>query len=350
MLRGITVTGGYATGYGGALYLDGDSYYYQVAVSVENCIFHHNSARAGGGVFCGGHVYSTFTDCIFEANQTRVRGSGGGMGCASSFPTIVRCAFIGNLTTGLSWGGLGDPTIDQCSFSGHSGYGLSCNTGTPEITRCSFFDNGDSGIQTGYCAPTIEACAFWNNQSTFGAAINFAPEVSALVTDCIFYRNVAGESGGAISCDTDGTVTILSSTMAYNEAGTGAAGLDCGSAEVTVDRSIIAHGVAGTAVVGLATLSCCDLFGNAGGDWIGDIAGQYGVDGNISEDPIFCDPWSDDFTLQSDSPCAPFSPPDPECDLIGSEPIGCQPPTAVLPPAEAASWGGVKALFRSQTH
>ena len=56
-----------------------------------------------------------------------------------------------------------------------------------------------------------------------------------------------------------------------------------------------------------------------------------------------------DFTLQSDSPCAPFSSPNPECDLIGSEPIGCQPPTGVWPSAEGGSWGGVKALFREGT-
>jgi hypothetical protein len=90
-------------------------------------------------------------------------------------------------------------------------------------------------------------------------------------------------------------------------------------------------------------LGCCDIFGNAGGDWIDCIADQLGQGGNISEDPLFCDPEVGDFTLRGDSPCAPFSPPNPECDRIGAWPIGCGP-TAI----EASSWGEIKSLFHGR--
>ncbi len=154
---------------------------------------------------------------------------------------------------------------------------------------------------------------------------------------------------GSVWCGEEGSVTLTNCTIACNDADTGAGGIDCGSATVTLKNTIIAFSTAGKAVIGGAALSCCDLYGSAGGDWLGDIAGQYGLDGNISEDPLFCDPPNDDFTLQEDSPCAPFSLPNPECDLIGSEPIGCQPPTGIWPPADITSWGGVKALFRHGT-
>jgi hypothetical protein len=74
-----------------------------------------------------------------------------------------------------------------------------------------------------------------------------------------------------------------------------------------------------------ATLNCSDVYGNTGGDWIACIQSQEGVNGNIGMDPLFCDGASGDFRLHEDSPCAPFSSPNPECDLIGAWPVGCGP-------------------------
>ena len=48
-----------------------------------------------------------------------------------------------------------------------------------------------------------------------------------------------------------------------------------------------------------------------------------------------------DFYIDCNSPCAPFSPPNPECDLIGAWPVGCGGS-----PAEKTTWGAMKALFR----
>lgn len=72
-------------------------------------------------------------------------------------------------------------------------------------------------------------------------------------------------------------------------------------------------------------LSCCDLFGNEAGDYVGCIADQYGIRGNISADPLFCDPANGEFGLEPESPCAPFSDPNPECDRLGAWPVGCDP-------------------------
>jgi hypothetical protein len=72
-------------------------------------------------------------------------------------------------------------------------------------------------------------------------------------------------------------------------------------------------------------LTCCDIFGNEGGDWVGYIANFFGVDGNISEDPLFCgeeNPFKP-YALHMDSPCAPFTAPNPECHLIGAWDVAC---------------------------
>lgn len=112
----------------------------------------------------------------------------------------------------------------------------------------------------------------------------------------------------------------------------------------TIENTVVAFSERGAGIGCLGgtvpVLTCCDLFGNAGGDWVGPIASQYGVNGNISEDPLFCDAQAGDLTLHGDSPCAPFSLPNPECDLIGAWPVGCGPT-----PATSTTWGQLKALF-----
>jgi hypothetical protein len=109
-----------------------------------------------------------------------------------------------------------------------------------------------------------------------------------------------------------------------------------------LEWTILAFSLYGGAVMAGhgVTLSCCDIYGNVGGDWVDYIASQYGINGNISEDPLFCDPENLDFTLHADSPCAPFTPPNPECDLIGAWPVGCG-----STPTVATTWGQIKTLF-----
>lgn len=86
------------------------------------------------------------------------------------------------------------------------------------------------------------------------------------------------------------------------------------------------------------TLACCDIYGNEGGDWVGGIAQFLGINCNISEDPMFCDPENDDFTLDCSSPCAPGN--NPPCGPIGAWPVGCGPS-----PAVTTTWGALKSLF-----
>lgn len=88
-----------------------------------------------------------------------------------------------------------------------------------------------------------------------------------------------------------------------------------------------------------ATLRCCDLHNNAGGDWVGCIAAQLGVDGNLAADPQFCDPGSGDFRIAAASPCAPAQ--SGACGLIGAlDPAQCVP-NAVAP----TTWGWIKVHY-----
>ena len=124
--------------------------------------------------------------------------------------------------------------------------------------------------------------------------------VSALVR-CTFYANAAPLGGNLSICG--GTMSLESCLIVGATEGAGL--------EPDLDY-------------GTVFLSCTDIWDNAGGDWVGMIADQQGQDGNISQDPWFCDPDALDLTLAVGSPCAPDG--IPGCGLIGAWPVGCEWP------------------------
>jgi hypothetical protein len=125
-------------------------------------------------------------------------------------------------------------------------------------------------------------------------------------------------------------------------------GLYCknGSSPI-LENTIIAYSTQGEAVhcfdeygQSQPALICCDVYGNAGGDWVGCIAGQLGVDGNISECPEFCDRFNDNFYLSESSPCVIGY----GCGQIGVYGVGCT--TGEASAVEETSWSSLKALYR----
>jgi len=212
----------------------------------------------------------------------------------------------------------------------------------PTIRNCVFRDNhsylGDyaGGVTCTESSPTFERCIFQDNtawMSSVGGMLLW--DCDASVRYCTFRNN----SYNAVYC-VDGLLRMDHSTFA----GLANVVLLGWGAAAWIDNCIFAFGYQAiycpTPDV-QATLTCCDVFGNQAGDWIGCIADQYHVNGNISEDPQFCDLAASDLTLQCTSPCAPFSPSNPECDLVGAWPVGCGG-TAV----ERSTWGAMKGLFR----
>jgi len=158
------------------------------------------------------------------------------------------------------------------------------------------------------------------------------------LTGCTFSENSATERGGGMVCGNNGYAALGSCTFAENLASDGG-GLFCsGSWPMLLENCIFAFSTQGSGVQcsgpeTVPSLTCCNIFGNAGGDWVGYIADQYGVDGNISEDPLFCGDLNPllPYLLHGDSPCAPDY--NPECGLIGAWPVGCGAPQTIDEPA-----------------
>ncbi|MFH1841923.1 MAG: right-handed parallel beta-helix repeat-containing protein, partial [bacterium] len=259
VIEGLTPTGGLADDAVTPPGRGGGLYCVRSALQIRGCVFTANHADSvGGGASCETTSCPTFTDCIFTENWSE-SGGGGLFLIRVDSATVTDCLFRDN-TNGWGGGGLG------CQWS----------TSPPLLTRCTFV--GNSAVVVGGGIDCVET--------------------GLLLDGCTLAGNSAGNDGGGLSSRN--------------------------SSQITADNCIIAFSTHRQAVhcdTGSATFTCCDIYGNEGGDWIGCIAGQYGTDGNIAANPRFCDLTVGDLTLRSDSPCAPAN--NPCAELIGAWAVGC---------------------------
>jgi Right handed beta helix region len=156
----------------------------------------------------------------------------------------------------------------------------------------------------------IRNCVLASNQAVDGGALYCSNSAPTLM-NVTFYGNGATGSGGAVACDASSPV--ISNTI--------------------IAASVTGEAISCTANPGVPTLLCCDLYGNAGGDWIGPISDQLEVEFNFSADPVFCAPGLGNYKIQSNSPCSDLQ--NLDCGLVGACPIGCW--VAVHVPADAPS-------------
>jgi predicted outer membrane repeat protein len=141
-------------------------------------------------------------------------------------------------------------------------------------------------------------------------------------TNCEFSGNTAFQ-GGAVRC-TYSSPKLTNCTAVHNQCDHQGAGLHLVLSSPEIDNTIIAYNSGGQGVRGYdsePSLECSDVYGNEEGDWVGCIAGQAGTNGNISMDPLFCDPDNGDFTISQFSPCEPGHS---GCGLIGAYGVGCE--------------------------
>jgi len=336
-----------AVGYrcrGGGMYCIGSN-----APTLVNCVFTDNTADRTGGVDCD-FCAPTFTECLFTNNVTLTTSSfGGGMSCRSSAssPTLIDCTFYGNTSPedggGMFCAGGASPTLVGCKFSNNT----AARFGGGVFWDCTFSGNsaeargGGMSFELG-SLEVLENCLFQANSSPMGAGV-CCYESSPSFEGCTFVLNEAG-IGGGIAFVESGYAELTSCTVSDNSAVLGG-GMYCVSSTVILENCIVAFSETGEAIFCLDAcsldLTCCDAYGNEGGDWVGCIADQYGVNGNFSLDPLFCGDLSDEkpFALHDASPCAAAN--NPGCGQVGAWGVACG-----ATPVEATSWGAIKGLFR----
>lgn len=262
------------------------------------------SHDTGGAVYCKGST-PTFEDCVLWGNRSG--GVGGAVACQDASPRFLRCEFSGNTS--------------ESAPSGEGGAVHCAENSAPTLVRCVFDGNGsDMGgavCCTGGSSPLLKRCLFFGNAADSAPAVAGLLASSPVVERCTMRDNI-GVGGSSIYCDATSTVTVEGTIVAFGHKGPAVACAPGGS----------------------VALSCCDVYGNEYGDWVGCIAGQLGANGNICADPLFCsyhDPLQR-FFVQEDSPCAPEQ--SPACGGIGAVGIGCG-----ATQLHDTSWGRVKTLF-----
>lgn len=347
---------------GGGAYCEGCS------LIVTNCAFTSNrmsltnvgfAMSSGAGLYCRSSSVA-LTDCLFQDNlayadspdgMIDVGARGGGVYAYSTDLVATHCSFLGNEVRAMGFG----PDEDYPDVSAY-GAALICSDCSVTLTDCDFHANR-STVTTGgilttgsarggaihmtYCdsVAQLSGCTFSSNSveetddyiGSGGGAI-FCYDSSPDITSCVFHENSAQHSGGAIKCDRS-AVTVTSCTLSHNSAeiGAGIYGKPSGGtgSTITLDKTIISFSHIGAAVSctgSTAIANCCDVYGNAGGDWVNCLVGEEGVSGNFAADPLFCDPEAGDLTLAANSPCLAGHHPDgADCGLIGALGEGCEP-------------------------
>jgi hypothetical protein len=294
----------------------------------ETCIIDCEGSEADphrGFDFHSGEGSESVLQAVKITNGHVREDHGGAISCLASSPTLTNCTFSRSSAGTGRGGGMwctdySSPTLTNCMFCENDGEigggGMWCAAyASPELTGCMFRDNVASGGGSG--GGGIVCVGSSPTGSRGGGGVNCSYS-SPMLTNCTFSHNSADPAGGI--CCYESSPLVMNCIIAFSESG----------------EAVFCAGAGNNPV-----LTCCDVYGNEGGDWVGCIEDQYGADGNICEDPLFCDPESGNFTLQDCSPCAPFTPPNPECDLMGAWPVACGGT-----PTTRSTWGGVKALFR----
>ncbi|MCX6829692.1 MAG: dockerin type I domain-containing protein [candidate division Zixibacteria bacterium] len=170
------------------------------------------------------------------------------------------------------------------------------------------------GIWCNASSPTIKNCYVRQNSAFFGGGIYCRAGSAPHILSSVFDHNVADSYGGGAGCRGSGPHFInctFSDNSAINVFEPKGGGISCSDTSlVDIDYCIIAFSSRGGAIrviddESLARLKCSDIFGNDGGDWVGVIAGQYGIDGNFSGDPQFNDRALSNYFIYPASPCAP---------------------------------------------
>ena len=306
-IEGITILGGVLTGSadsGGAILLAGLG----TDVRIANCVFLSNLAGfLGGAVSVNNRARAAIEGCSFQGNEAS---SGGALAVYDrSFATVISSEFRSNFA--LGGGAVYVSTTAEARLAATLLTGnVAGGTSAPNL-------NGGA-IHATESILRVERCTLTDNHSGGSEGGGIFTRLSSFeIIGSTFWGNSAA-SGGALACAVGGT----------------------GSIENTIIAGTTAGGAVACETI-LVSVACTDIQGNGGGDWAGGIENMAGIDGNISIDPRFCDPETGDFTLDSGSPCAPFSEPNPACDRIGVHLVTCG-----AQPVISRSWGQIKGAYR----
>jgi parallel beta-helix repeat protein len=248
-LDGVTITHGTGTPiggyrYGGGVHCGGPG----TSASIANSTIIENSAYIGGGLYCDGSSPTVAHNGI-SANSASY---GGGIGCKGSSATVINNVITSNSASDLGGGiccNQSSPTVANNTITGNStsgrGGGMCCwSHSSPDVTDNAINDNSAEGDGGGmYCSdssPAIGGCTISNNwASGNGGGICCSGSYSSptLIGNTLA-GNEAFQYGGALSCCSYCSASVVGNSVVDNRAEWGA-GIHCeDSSPVVADNAI----------------------------------------------------------------------------------------------------------------
>jgi predicted outer membrane repeat protein len=276
----------------------------------------------GGGIDCWDYSSPTLVNVLFLENTSTW---GGGIRCWNSSPILIDVTFSKNSANpgGGYFGQNSSPTLINVTFSENTaiwGGGMYCDA-NPALTNVTFVNNRASnsggGLYFDGGSASLTNCVFSSNYgSSDGGGIE-CWNSSLMLSECVFSENTTSGEAGAMFC-WDSSLVHLDRCTFYGTSSYRWSGIFSGyNSAIFLVNSIVAFTRASEAVgcdgSSSATLRYCDVYGNVEGDWVGSIAGQDTIVGNISCDPMFCYPDTGNYYLLDGSCCVGAG-----CDSLGN--------------------------------
>jgi hypothetical protein len=267
-------------------------------IEIANTDFWENA----GGAFVGEGVKVgvTMTGCTFRKNH-----SSNGAGAVAVFGWFAAAEEPSGVPVP------DDPhaerlnLISGCEFAGNVGEGSAMGAVYFEMRSCDLVDcsfTNNHGAATvgyvGFCGGTVERCDIVGNE---GHGLFLWDHVFVNLVETV----VANNQGDGINCLATARPRLERTTIAGN-AGHGVCEPTLDADDDWIQSIIAFNGEAALLAYDFAaTVECCLIYGNEGGDWDGLLA-PYLVPGaphNHWRDPLFCDLVAGDVMVAAMSPC-----------------------------------------------
>ena len=185
-----------------------DFFHYEthMAVLMGFTITNGRAGDIGGGIKCHTDSNPTIIDCVISngwaGGVDPQKGSGGGIGCDTSAPTLVNC------------------TVTNCTADVYGG-GMAFYDGSPTIIGCQVVNN---------------ICGDWGG-GMFFASSAIPDSCNPFIFNCLVAGNSAGDYGGGIELY-HSDATLMNCTIADNTT-TNGGGIDSDADNPTITNSIL---------------------------------------------------------------------------------------------------------------
>ena len=291
------------------------------------------SAEAGDVILVGCGVY--FEQALYFPDGVTLAGATGDAACVRLetpgsvpapmffFTSVGASTRVENLTIAAVSGGMGPVP---------RGAGALLSDASPSFTNVIFegleADYGGAVYCGDESSPLFQDCVFKGNYArATGGAVACVDLSEPDFEQCLFVDNKAEVNGGTINAALGSVPMLTECTVVRGDAATGSGLSSWDSSVFSLMQVILVDGLNGQGwdgdVGSVPVVLCTDIHGNEGGDWVGALAPQEPMDGNISADPQFCGAADSDnpFTLNETSPCSADA--NPGCGQIGAFGVNC---------------------------